>query len=177
MKRLVPWVLGLCIGAATLAPVTASATAIYEVVANYVDGNLPTTFNFRYSFRMEFAQPPSSPVTKADLIGGDFTNETLTVNGSPYTLDIDDPVNILSWAGGSSPLSFSSTDSFLRASQPSPCFQQDDTGIICWVDVVFRDEGPPIITRIDTPSAVPVPATLALFAVGLAGLGWSRRRK
>ena len=32
-------------------------------------------------------------------------------------------------------------------------------------------------TLVATPKSVPAPATLALFGLGLAGLGWSRRKK
>ena len=169
MKSLVPWALGLCIGAASLAPVTASATAIYDVVVTYEGG-------YRYSFRMEFAEPPSTPVTPADLIGGDFTDETLTLNGTPFALDIDKPVDILNWAGGSSQLFAKSTDTFLFPSPTFSVFHQDTELIIVFPDLVFFAEGPPIISRVDTPSAIPVPATLVLFAAGLAGMWIGIRR-
>jgi hypothetical protein len=44
-------------------------------------------------------------------------------------------------------------------------------------DIDYSDNRGGISFMYDIRSSVPIPATLALFGIGLAGLGWSRRKK
>ncbi len=59
------------------------------------------------------------------------------------------------------------------ASSPLGAYASYNSGNSGYIEAIGLDIG----IRIDASSQVPAPATLALFGLGLAGLGWSRRKK
>lgn len=155
------------------------ANVIYDVSINY-----ETVANF--SFSMEFSAVDTEgkivPLQESDLISSapafDFFNESLVYGGVPLTLDTDEPTTTLSFIAGSFP-GFESSDYFIGSLPnigPIECFFQSSLSLYCDDGGKFTPLDVTQVSIRQRGSSVPVPSTLPLLAIGLAGLGLMSRR-
>ena len=171
---------GLLILLISVIPLSTNATVIYDVVAKY-SGEYSSTYT--YSFSMEFADNIGVK-TETDLIGGHFGDEKM-YKVFPYTyhpyihgyVNLDfDPENPLGiwfssndrWALDIVSLTSSYIDIETESDDGYFWFESFD---ISQLTVTLRVEPEPV-----PDATVPEPATLALMGLGLAGLGFTRKR-
>jgi hypothetical protein len=146
----------------------AVANVTYDVTIDYSPSATLT-------FSMEFATG-AGVKSATDLIGGDFTGESLVIGGVPFTLFEDLPTfNLL--FNPSLPanvgFSFTSGDGF---SGPSlTCHQETQLGVFCSNSTLFLNLGSASVVLRDSPAQVPEPGVLWL-ALGLPGLLVALRR-
>ena len=155
-----------------------SANVIYDVSIDY---GAVANFSFSMEFLAVDTEGKIVPLQASDLISStpafDFFNESLVYGGVPLTLDTDEPTTMLSFIAGNSP-GFESSDYFIGSLPnigPIECFFQSSLSLYC-------DDGgkftPLFVTQVSIRqrgSSVPVPSTLPLLAIGLAGLGLMSR--
>ena len=119
-----------------------------------------------------------------DYAGDTYEVTTFTTSYAASTALLESQV----WWGDSAVATIFSdltNDDFgsVQFSQFGPFFSYAPTGSTAWDLVDNRTEGWSYSTTsshvfaIATKTSVPAPTTLALFGLGLAGLGWSRRKK
>jgi hypothetical protein len=158
----------------------ALANVIYDVTIDYSGAGHTATF----SFTMEFASAPGGlSMSTADLVNpsGDFSNEKLVVDGVEFSRGQDSNVASLSFVGFPFFLSFDTFEHVTSPTNVDACDQQSTFFIVCNLDtggvtstISMEGQAGQVVER---SAAVPVAPTLALLGLGLAGLGWSRRKK
>ena len=90
---------------------TSSAAVFYDVTVNYAGG-------YTYSFEMGFANSVGTK-TLANLLGGDFGEETLSRNGVDIPLVADLPTGGLTFNPATLVLSFFDNDMFKEIGTPA----------------------------------------------------------
>ena len=163
------------------------SNVIFDVSVTYVFP--PSSPTATYSFSMEFASVPPPTKTISDLISStpsnDFLNESLVVDGTPFTLNLDTQPSALSFsAPGNTIASFEATDSFSGPmfSINAVCALMTESLLECRffdrTTGAFVGGGSAGVSEITvaerTATDVPISSSLLLLLSGFAGLWVSR---
>ena len=170
MLKTIRWCFGLCMAFAQCA----MANVIYDVTVRY---EVPGIIGAELTFTMEFSDS-SGTKSIADLIGGDFTDESLVINGSTQVaLASDNNTNALQFsAADPQSIIFTSSDLFAQPFLPGQgCFAQTQAALSCsGPSGAFSIPVEEIVVQ-ERTIAVPLPGVIALLLWGLPGMLLVRR--
>jgi len=144
---------------------TSSANVFYDVTVNYAGG-------YQYSFGMGFANSVGIK-TVANLLGGDFGEETLSRNGVDIPLVADISTGGLTFNPATLALSFFANDMFQVIGAPLGVFgnfESDQRMSFFEVPGVSTDYPRLSISVVREASGVPLPSTLWLLLAGIPAL-------
>ena len=144
---------------------TSSADVFYDVTVNYAGG-------YQYSFGMGFANSVGIKHV-ADLLGGDFGEETLSRNGVDIPLLADITTGGLTFNPATLALSFFTNDMFKVVGTPPGVFGNffsDPRMSFFEVPGVSTNYDKLSISIVEEPNGVPLPSTLWLLLAGIPAL-------